>query len=67
MSDVINPSESNLQIVLDIIQDIPRLVPYSYNNKKRVLKYDEKNGLLEFKNDIKYLLEEYNEILKKKV
>ncbi len=62
--DVIDIGENNSKIVLDIIQDIPRLVPYSYNNMKKVLEYDYKNGLLEFKNDIEYLLEEYEKILK---
>ncbi len=63
-SDVIDGFENNSKIVLDIIQDIPRLVPYSYNNKKKILEYDDRNGLLEFKEDIEYLLEEYDKILK---
>lgn len=63
-TDVIDDFENNSKVVLDIIQDIPRLVPYSYNNKKKILEYDERNGLLEFKNDIEYLVEEYDKILK---
>lgn len=54
---------NNSKIVLDIIPDIPRLVPYSYN-KKKILEYDDRNRLLEFKNDIEYLSEEYDKILK---
>lgn len=63
-TDAIDDFENNSKIVLDIIQDIPRLVPYSYNNKKKTLEYDDRNGLLEFKNDIEYLSVEYDKILK---
>ncbi|MDO4282834.1 MAG: hypothetical protein Q4D02_04280 [Clostridia bacterium] len=63
-TDAIDDLENNLKIVLDIIQDIPRLVPYSYNNKRKVLEYDDRNGLLEFKDDMKYLSDEYDKILK---
>lgn len=63
-TDAIDDFENNSKIVLDIIQDIPRLVPYSYNNKKKILECDDRNGLLEFKNDIEYLSEEYDKILK---
>ena len=62
-TDAIDDFENNSKIVLDIIQDIPRLVPYSYNNKE-ILEYDDRNGLLEFKNDIEYLSGEYDKILK---
>lgn len=63
-TSTIDNFENNLKIVLDIIQDIPRLVPYSYNNKKEILEYDNRNGLLEFKKDMKYLLDEYKNIIK---
>lgn len=62
-TNVIHDFENASKALLDIIQDIPRLVPYSYNNKKEKLVYDEKNGLLEFKNDMEYLLIDYNQIL----
>lgn len=63
-ADAIDDFENNAKEVLDIIQDIPRLVPYSYNNKNKILEYDDRNGLLEFKNDIKYLSNEYDKILR---
>ena len=63
-TDAIDNFEFNSKEVLDIIQDIPRLIPYSYNNKLKALEYDERNGLLEFKYDIQYLSKEYNKILK---
>ena len=63
-TDARDDFKNNSKIVLDIIQDIPRLVPYSYNNKKKVLEYDDRNGLLEFKDNIEYLSQEYDKILK---
>lgn len=63
-TDAIDNFEFNSKEVLDIIQDIPRLIPYSYNNKSKVLEYDNRNGLLEFKDDIQYLSNEYDKILK---
>lgn len=54
--------EDSPKDVLDIIHDIPRLIPYSYNNGNLI--YKDRDGLLEFKNDIKYLENDYNEILK---
>lgn len=49
----------------DVIQVIPRLVPYRYN--KRALQYelDSKGGLMKFSNDIQYLTLEYSSILQK--
>lgn len=63
-TDAIDDFENRSKIVLDIIRDIPRLVPYSYNNKQKILEYDDRNELLEFKNDIVYLSDEYDKILK---
>lgn len=62
-TDAINDFENDSKELMDIIQDIPRLIPYSYNNKKNSLEYVEKNGLLEFKGEIVYLTDEYNKIL----
>ena len=44
--DAIDDFENDSKIVLDIIQDIPRLVPYSYNNKQKELECNDRNGLL---------------------
>lgn len=51
------------KLTLDIIQDIPRIVPYSYNNKKRDLILDNRNGLLEYQSEIQYLQQDYQIIL----
>ena len=51
------------KLTLDIIQDIPRLIPYSFDNKKQDLIIDDKNGLLEYEDEITYLKEDYKNIL----
>lgn len=33
---------------LDIIDDIPRLIPYSYNNDLEKLEFKNRDGLLEY-------------------
>ena len=53
------------KITLDIIQDIPRLIPYSYYNKEQDLVLDDRNGLLEYQDEIKYIREDYQDILNK--
>lgn len=51
------------KIVLDIVQEIPRLIPYSCNYEKKELEYKEWDGLLEFKNELNFLTNDYNNIL----
>lgn len=53
------------KITLDIIQDIPRLIPYSYDNKEQDLVLDDRNGLLEYQEEIKYLKKDYQNIVNK--
>ncbi len=53
------------KLTLDIIQDIPRLIPYSYSNLEKKLILDDKNGLLEYQSDILYLKQDYQRILNK--
>lgn len=48
--------------ILDIIQDIPRLVPYLSNNG--VLESSNSDGLLEYRKEISYLSDDYNKIIK---
>ena len=48
--------------ILDIIQDIPRLVPYSNNDG--ILECSNSDGLLEYRKEIPYIIGDYNEILK---
>ncbi len=61
--DIINDMEDSTKQLLDIIQNIPRLIPYLYDKKTGNLRLENKDGLLEFKQDIMYLEEEYNKIL----
>lgn len=51
------------KLTLDIIQDIPRLIPYSYDNKKQDLMIDDNNGLLEYQAEISYIKNDYQAIL----
>lgn len=53
------------KVTLDIIQDIPRVIPYSYDNKEQDLVLDDRNGLLEYQDQIKYIKEDYQNILDK--
>ena len=53
------------KITLDIIQDIPRVIPYSFDNSKQDLVLVDKNGLLEYKNEIQYLETDYQNIVSK--
>lgn len=61
--DVTSEFDDGSKLVLDIIQDIPRLIPYSYNRKNNRLYYENRDGLLEYRNEIDYLVEMYNDIL----
>lgn len=60
--DVINNSGQYEKPINEIIQNIPRLIPYAYN--KSLQKYEiKKEGLLEFADDIPFLEDDYVEIL----
>lgn len=48
---------------LDVIQSIPRLIPYSFDFNSQKLILDNKNGLMEFKDVLSYLENDYNDIL----
>ena len=62
--DVINNSGQYEKPISEIIQDIPRLIPYSFN--KRLEKYEiRKEGLLEFANEIPSLEDDYKDLLQK--
>lgn len=57
--------EDNCKILLDIVQDIPRIIPYKYNNKIKKLELNNEDGLLElYKDIILDLKTEYDNILK---
>ena len=53
----------NNKEILDIIQDFPRIIPYGFNDKEGKYELRKKDGLLEFENEISYLLSDYEEIL----
>lgn len=62
--DVIINFEYCNKEILDIMQDIPRLIPYRYDKNSGRLRLDYTSGLLEFNNDIPYLENYHNKILK---
>ena len=49
--------------VLDIIQELPRIIPCSFNGKKQKLELKYGNGLLEYCENIVYLKNDYEKIL----
>lgn len=59
--DAINENGTN--DILDIIQDIPRIVPYSLNRETGKLEFKDDDGLLEYSNTILYLKQDYKTIL----
>lgn len=61
--DVIDDFESGEKEILDIIQDVPRIIPYSFNKKTQTLILKDRDGLLEYKDNISYLKEDYEKIL----
>ena len=62
-TDIFNCRFENTSKVLDVIQDIPRLVPFEYKNSKDKLELTDKNGLLEFNSEITFLRDDYDIIL----
>lgn len=63
--DIMNDFDNSDKKVLDIIQDIPRIIPYSANRKTLLLELNQRNGLLEYDKEISYLKSDYESILKK--
>ena len=61
--DVIDDFESGEKEILDIIQDVPRIIPHSFNKKTQTLILKDRDGLLEYKDNISYLKEDYEKIL----
>lgn len=51
------------KVTLDVIQDIPRVIPYSFDNKKQYLVLEDRNGLLEYQDEIQYIKQDYQNIL----
>lgn len=61
--DVMNDFESGEKDILDMIQDVPRIIPYSFNKKTQKLEFKERDGLLEYQDSILYLKDDYEQIL----
>lgn len=56
-------SLNSYKMVLDIIQDIPKIIPFSYDKSQKRLSLNDRNGLLEFKEQIDFLENDYKCIL----
>lgn len=50
--------------ILDIIQEIPRIIPYCVKRGTSDLVFSDRDGLLEYSEEIEYLRSEYENILK---
>lgn len=61
--DVIDDFESSEKDILDMIQDVPRIIPYSFNKKTQKLEFKERDGLFEYQDSILYLKDDYEQIL----
>lgn len=60
-ADIIYNDSDLEKIIFDIIFNVPRMIPYEFKNGKLELK--DRDGLLEYKNIIVYLENEYENIL----
>lgn len=56
-------NELPTKLLLDIVQDVPRVIPYMYERKDEKLVLAKRNGLLEFQDEIPYLRSDYAKIL----
>lgn len=63
--DVIDNYGQYEKYIADIIQEIPRLVPYSFNKKKDIYVIVKRDGLLEFSSDLPFLSADYENLLEK--
>lgn len=62
-TDIIEKYEYSHKAVLDIIQDITRLIPYSYNKRSKQIELDNNNGLLEYSYKLDYIYDDYKKVL----
>lgn len=56
-------SESYIVQSLDLIRDIPRVIPYSFDKGKKGLVIDKRNGLIEYTDELPFLFTDYGKIL----
>jgi hypothetical protein len=61
--DIMSDINSGEKLVLDLIQDIPRMIPYSYSAKEKKLVYKNRDGLFEYRKEIPVIDSHYNDIL----
>lgn len=57
-------SSSGTKLMFDIIQNIPRMIPFQYDKRISKLALCDKNGLLEFEKEIDFLKDDYCSLLK---
>ena len=62
-TDAIRNIEESIYLTLEICDSIPRLIPYTYNKKKHRMTITNTNGLMEYRKDIAFLLDDYKQIL----
>lgn len=63
--DVIDNSGQYEKYIKNVIQAVPRLVPYDYDKKNQIYKINQRDGLLEFLDQIPFLLDDYESILQR--
>lgn len=62
-TDVISHPKDDILLMLEIIDNIPRLIPYGFDNIKNDYTICPQDGLMEFSNKVPLLAKKYNEIL----
>ena len=63
-ADAINNFEESYNIVLDICEKIPRVIPYKIEKEDKTVHMAVNDGLLVFKNDIPFIENDFQRILK---
>lgn len=64
-NNIKNSPEKNMSLFYDLVSEIMRIMPYSYNEKKDIL-YLKDDGILLLKNKLSYIEQDYKTILEKK-
>ena len=63
--DAIDAITDGSKDILNLIQDVPRLIPYSYSDEKKEVYLIKKDGLLQYKKELPDLKKEYQTVLEK--
>lgn len=64
-NNIKNFPEKNMSLFYDLVSEIMRIMPYSYNEKKDILHLKD-DGILLLKNKLSYIEQDYKTILEKK-